>query len=144
MNRDYKRQNERGTILIPTTILNGDLKGIVKLIMKVEEIVYRIQELRLKKGITAREMSIQLGQSPAYINRIETNRMTPSLASFLEICDLLEVSPASFFSVFDKGNEHYLLYLIGCLNEQQRQHVICLLEDLNRALKRMEESDLTL
>lgn len=112
--------------------------------MKVEEIANRIQELRLKKGITAREMSIQLGQSPAYINRIETNRMTPSLASFLEICDFLEVSPASFFSVFDKGNEHYLLHLIGCLNEQQRQHVICLLEDLDSALKKMNESDLTL
>ena len=47
----------------------------------------RISALRLKKGVSAREMSLALGQSESYINKIENKRTLPSMAGFFYICE---------------------------------------------------------
>ena len=39
----------------------------------------RIAQLRMKKGSSARDMSMTLGQNESYINRIENKRSIPSL-----------------------------------------------------------------
>lgn len=57
----------------------------------------RIAELRENCGVSAREMSLSLGQNPCYINNIENGRGNPSLTSFFSICDYLNVTPAEFF-----------------------------------------------
>ena len=36
----------------------------------------RLSELRIQKGVSARDMSLSLGQSESYINKIE-NKRTP-------------------------------------------------------------------
>ncbi|MCR5669239.1 MAG: helix-turn-helix transcriptional regulator, partial [Lachnospiraceae bacterium] len=36
-----------------------------------KEFSERLSKLRLQKGISARDMSLSLGQSPSYINNIE-------------------------------------------------------------------------
>ena len=46
----------------------------------------RIAQLRLQKGVSARDMSLSLGQSESYINKIENRRTLPSMAGFLYIC----------------------------------------------------------
>ena len=43
-------------------------------------------------------MSIKLGQNPAYINNIETNKALPSMSMFFNICNYLEITPADFFN----------------------------------------------
>ena len=45
----------------------------------------RIAQLRLQKGVSARDMSLSLGQSESYINKIETRRTLPSMAGFFYI-----------------------------------------------------------
>ena len=63
-----------------------------------EDYIYkRISELRLQKGVSAREMSLDIGQSEGYINSIENRRALPSMSMFLFICDYLGVTPAEFF-----------------------------------------------
>ena len=63
-----------------------------------EDYIYnRISELRLLKGVSAREMSLDIGQSEGYINSIENKRTLPSMSMFLFICDYLGVTPAEFF-----------------------------------------------
>ena len=57
----------------------------------------RLSELRVQKGVSAREMSISLGQSESYINKIENNRTLPSMFGFLYICEYLEITPEEFF-----------------------------------------------
>lgn len=57
----------------------------------------RLAELRIQKGISARDMSLSLGQSPGYINNIENGVNYPSMASFFYICDYLGVTPKDFF-----------------------------------------------
>ncbi len=59
----------------------------------------RLAELRLAKGVSARDMSLSLGQSVNYINAIESNRSLPSMKNFFAICDYLGITPSEFFAV---------------------------------------------
>lgn len=58
----------------------------------------RLRFLRNSKGISAREMSIALGQNVNYINLIENGKRLPSLQGFFSICTYLSISPEDFFS----------------------------------------------
>lgn len=58
----------------------------------------KISELRYKRNVSARDMSLSLGQSAGYINNIENKKTLPSMPMFLYICDYLHISPAEFFS----------------------------------------------
>ena len=57
----------------------------------------RLAALRAKKNVSAREMSLALGQNESYINRIENHLAYPSMQCFFYICDYLGVSPSEFF-----------------------------------------------
>ena len=48
----------------------------------------RVAELRSQKGVSARDMSLSLGQSESYINKIENKHTLPSMAGFFYICEL--------------------------------------------------------
>ena len=66
--------------------------------MSVEKLFQnRLSELRGQKGVSARDMSLTLGQSPGYINGIENGRLFPSMTQFFAICDYLGVSPSVYF-----------------------------------------------
>ena len=56
----------------------------------------RISELRTQKGVSARDMSLSLGQSESYINKIENKRTLPSMTGFFYICDYLNITPQEF------------------------------------------------
>jgi len=58
----------------------------------------RLSQLRLERNISAREMSLSLGQGAAYINNIENGRNLPSMSMFFEICEFLRISPGEFFA----------------------------------------------
>lgn len=57
----------------------------------------RLSSLREQKNISAREMSLSIGQNGSYINRIENRQAFPSMRSFFYICEYLEISPKDFF-----------------------------------------------
>ncbi|MBQ8369850.1 MAG: helix-turn-helix domain-containing protein [Clostridia bacterium] len=57
----------------------------------------RLSQLRLAKGVSAREMSLALGQNENYINNIENNKALPSMTSFMYICEYLDITPYEFF-----------------------------------------------
>ena len=52
--------------------------GVV--MINYENFALRLSKLREEKDVSARDMSIKLGQNPAYINNIETNKALPSLS----------------------------------------------------------------
>lgn len=58
----------------------------------------RLSELRIKKGVSARDMSLSIGQNAGYINHIENRQTFPSLPVFFTICDYFEITPQDFFS----------------------------------------------
>lgn len=57
----------------------------------------RIATLRIQKGVTARDMSLSLGQNDSYINRIENKKTLPSLQVLFYICEYLKITPKEFF-----------------------------------------------
>jgi transcriptional regulator with XRE-family HTH domain len=57
----------------------------------------RIAQLRLQKAISARDMSLSLGQNDAYINKIENKKALPSLQGLFYICEFFGISPKEFF-----------------------------------------------
>lgn len=72
-----------------------------------ELFINRLIKLRKQKGISARSMSLSIGQNSNYINQIESKKTFPSMQSFFYICDYLDVSPEEFF---DAGNKNPTLY----------------------------------
>lgn len=59
----------------------------------------RLAKLRACKNVSAREMSLALGQNKNYINAIEAGRNLPSMSSFFCICDYLGITPKDFFNI---------------------------------------------
>ena len=71
--------------------------------MTDKEFSLRLAKLRTQKGVSARDMSLSMGQNPGYINNIETGKSMPSLSGFFYICDYLDITARDFF---DDGNEY--------------------------------------
>ena len=66
--------------------------------MQMEEFFrQRLSQLRAQKGVSARDMSLSLGQSESYINKIENGKSLPSMQVFFYICDYFGISPQEFF-----------------------------------------------
>lgn len=63
----------------------------------------RITQLRMQKGVSARDMSLSLGQSTGYINQIENRKALPSLSVLFYICEYFHITPQQFF---DEGNSY--------------------------------------
>ena len=57
----------------------------------------RITQLRMKKGVSEYQMSLDLGHSKSYMQSISSGRALPSMSEFLVICDYLGVTPREFF-----------------------------------------------
>ena len=98
------------------------------------EFIQRLVDLRLKKGVSARDMSLSLGQSAGYINNIENGVNYPSMSVFFYICDYLGISPKEFFDT-DTANPtkaHALLSAAQGLSDEQLDHLIAIAGDLNR------------
>ncbi|MBQ7897720.1 MAG: helix-turn-helix transcriptional regulator [Clostridia bacterium] len=65
--------------------------------MEKEKVGLRLATLRTKKNVSAREMSLSIGQNENYINHIETGGALPSLSGLFYICDYLGITPCEFF-----------------------------------------------
>ena len=64
-----------------------------------EQFHKRLAELRTQADVSARDMSLSLGQSESYISNIENGHNLPSMSVFFYICDYLKVSPQEFFDL---------------------------------------------
>lgn len=100
-----------------------------------EDLFYkRLGELRIAKNVSARDMSLSIGQSPGYINGLENRKGFPSMQVFFYICEYLDVSPSEFF---DEGNAFpsetkEVLALLGRLDHEQLVNLIALLKSMTK------------
>ena len=67
------------------------------MVMYENEFAVRLAALRMQKGVSARDMSLSIGQNPGYINSIENGKSLPSMAGFFFICEYLGITPEEFF-----------------------------------------------
>lgn len=93
---------------------------------------HRLTELRMARGVSARDMSLSLGQSESYINKIENRRTLPSFTGFLYICDYFQITPEEFFNqrseAPDKTRE--LLRELEKLTPEQTVHILQIVKDI--------------
>lgn len=97
-----------------------------------EKFAERLSQLRLAKGVSARDMSLSIGQSAGYINNIENKNNLPSMSAFFYICEYLEISPQDFFD-FDSKNPEKLNEIITYLkqvDDEQLDNLIGILKGL--------------
>ncbi|MCL1883392.1 MAG: helix-turn-helix domain-containing protein [Defluviitaleaceae bacterium] len=57
----------------------------------------RIGRLRTLMGVSARDMSLSIGQAHNYISNIENMKSVPSIQGFFLICEYLKIAPKDFF-----------------------------------------------
>lgn len=92
----------------------------------------RIAQLRTQKGVSARDMSLSLGQNKNYINLIENGKALPSLSGLFYICDYFGITPEEFFHkdtlVPQKVKE--LVQEIEKLSPSQAEHILEVMKDL--------------
>ena len=100
--------------------------------MEKETFIKRITELRMQKGVSARDMSLSLGQSPGYINNIENGISLPSMTVFFYICDYFNITPQEFFDINStnpsKLNE--IIKLEKKLSNEQLEILLSLIKQL--------------
>lgn len=102
------------------------------IMMEEKDISLRIATLRTKKKVSAREMSLAIGQNPNYINHIETGNAIPSLSGLLYICEYFEITMSEFFD-FDSDNPMKLNKIneyLRKLNDEQLETIESLVKNL--------------
>ena len=100
----------------------------------IDFVCNRIAALRNQKAVSARDMSLSLGQSSSYINKIEYRHGIPSLPGLFYICEYFGISPMEFFDTNspDPNGAAELLEEIKRLPPEQASHIMQLVRDLNR------------
>lgn len=95
----------------------------------------RLSQLRINKGVSAREMSLAIGLSPGYINNVETGVNYPSMAVFFYICEYLNITPIEFFDTETKNptKEAELLSAVKGLSTDNLEHLIAIATSMKRA-----------
>ena len=96
--------------------------------MDEKDFALRLAQLREKKGVSARDMSLSIGQNPGYINNIESGKGAPSLAGIFYICEYLGLTPKEFFDL-DTENPTRLNAVIQNL-KRLNDRQLSLVEDL--------------
>ena len=94
----------------------------------------RLAILREKKGVSARDMSLSIGQNPGYINRIESGKALPSLSGFFYICEYLGLTPAEFFDTdtIDPERLTELIAELKKLDSSQLQSIASIVREFNK------------
>lgn len=102
--------------------------------MEQNDFAKRLVELRQNKGVSARDMSLSIGQSAGYINNIENGINYPSMTVFFYICDYLEITPQEFFDIDSKNplKVNELCELAKNLNNEQLDTIISLMKNFNK------------
>lgn len=100
--------------------------------MYEKEFKARLIELREQKGVSARDMSLSIGQNPGYINNIELGKALPSMSGFFYICEFLGLEPADFFDTGVKNPEKLtaLIEDLKKLDDKQLESISSIVQGL--------------
>lgn len=100
--------------------------------MYTNDFSIRLTKLRESKGVSARDMSLSIGQNAGYINSIENGKALPSMTSFFYICEYLNITPQEFFddnNNYPEKTRHLISYLQK-LDESQLNNLTAIVEGL--------------
>ncbi len=95
-------------------------------IYDIDDILFKIGNLRDQKNLSQRKISEQLNHGESYINQIENKRTKLSMETFLQILSIMDVTPEQFFYHNEKEYEKdmTLIELISGLSEKDKDFAI--------------------
>ena len=64
---------------------------------KQKQLVIKISKLRTKNNLSAKELSLRIGMSASYINRLESEGFMPSMEAIIKIVDVCGCTLEEFF-----------------------------------------------
>ena len=102
--------------------------------MEQQDFIRRLTALRENKNVSARDMSLSLGQGVNYITQIENAKSYPSMAMFFVICDYFGITPKEFFDLdsTDPTKATTLLEIAKSLPGEQLDTLITLAKGLKK------------
>ena len=102
--------------------------------MEKAKFIERLVNLRMAKGVSARDMSLSIGQSAGYINNIENGVNFPSMTVFFYICDYFGITPKEFFDMVvpNPTKAQALLAAAQGLSDEQLDNLIAIAKGLSR------------
>jgi len=95
----------------------------------------RVADLRIQKNVSARDMSLSLGQGESYINKIENHHTLPSIPGLIYICEYFGITPMEFFNA-DAASPNATKELINELQKltpEETRHIIQIVNDIQKA-----------
>jgi len=97
----------------------------------------RIAKLRQSKGVSARDMSLSIGQNENYINQIENRKTEPSLSGLIYICDYFGITPQEFFDTENPQPARLKDFIedVKRLNDNQFLHLSKFMKEMVDSIK---------
>lgn len=98
-----------------------------------KEFCRRLSQLRINAGVSARDMSLSIGLSEGYVNKLENAKTLPSMNTFFAICDYFQITPQEFFNIgmefpFEIG---IAVQELKKMNMKQLDRLIGIMKDMN-------------
>ncbi len=103
----------------------------------IAEFAERLTLLREQKGVSAREMSLDLGQAHSAIHGFENKRSFPKMLNFFYICEYLGITPKEFFDYADSNPAQTKELCDGFLklDAKSRAYILGLVNDMGNRPK---------
>ena len=112
--------------------------------MYEEQFSKRLTELRTQKGVSARDMSLSIGQNPGYIRAIESGTAFPTMANFFYICEYFNITPQEFFN-FGEETSNGMNALVDQLKQFDAEQINALTAFIKTIVKKLgQQSQMSL
>lgn len=101
--------------------------------MNKDGVVERISMMRVKAGLSARDLSLKIGKNSAYISRLESKNdsFEPSVSALLDIIYACNSTESEFFyydpSAYSRDRE--IIELLKNVSPAKKDAIICLLKN---------------
>ncbi len=68
----------------------------------------KLKEARLRTGMSQKEMADKAGFTPSFLSQLESNQVSPSLGTFVQICRVLGINPGQFLESGEPESKPWL------------------------------------
>jgi len=68
----------------------------------------KLKDARLRTGMSQRELADKAGFTPSFLSQLESNQVSPSLGTFMQICRALGINPGQFLESGEPESKPWL------------------------------------
>ncbi len=102
--------------------------------LNYDDIIFRIGYFRNKHHLSARELSLRMGENESFINRLERKQVALKMETILNFCELLEIELEEFFYCKPENykKDIQILKEINSLSNENKDVIINLVRKLKK------------